>query len=131
MIMPFIAKDEIPLQAVGPVAATPGAAQGGIVFRGTANVWEIRGQMTEDTGRKVRFDFQLMGPTGQPPSDDLPVGLTIEPVDASAPAVALSLQVHGMGRYSSVETSLPSAGRWRLRVMLPEVQALFEFDTRL
>ena len=52
--MIFFAADEVPVAAVGPVPAGPGAERGGVVFKGTVGLWEINGRQTADASRRVQ-----------------------------------------------------------------------------
>lgn len=125
--MVFFVQNEARLNAIGPIAATPGAERGGLVFHGTANIWEVRGRMTLDARRQVRFEFDLVSPTGQaaPAGLDLRLMLDMPDRDNSTIAVAASHSLQG----SRVATAiLPEAGRWRLRMVFPEITGVFEFD---
>ena len=42
-----------------------------MVFHGTANIWEVRGRLTQDAARQANFAIDLIGPTGQPAPADL------------------------------------------------------------
>ena len=128
--MIFFVHDEARLNAVGPIAAAPGAERGGVVFHGTANIWEVRGRLTQDAERKVSFAIDLVSPTGQPAPADLPLHLGLEPVDGGGPAVALDHRLIRSG--SLVATSVPlEAGRWRLRIALPEIDTSFHLIFRI
>ena len=124
--MIFLAQDEIRLNAVGPIAAAPGAERGGVVFHGTANIWEVRGRLTQDAARQANFAIDLVGPTGQPAPADLALRLSLEPADGAGSAQALAHRLVGPG--SVVASSAPlETGRWRLRIALPEIEAVQEF----
>jgi hypothetical protein len=123
--MIFFVQDEARLNAVGPIAAAPGAERGGVIFHGTANIWEVRGRLTQDAERQVSFAIDLVGPTGQPAPAELPLRLGLEPVEGGGPAVALDHRLIRSG--SLVATSVPlETGRWRLRITMPEIGALQE-----
>lgn len=125
--MIFLAQDEIRLNAVGPIAAAPGAERGGVVFHGTANIWEVRGRLTQDAARQANFAIDLVGPTGQPAPADLALRLSLEPADGAGSAQALAHRLVGPG--SVVASSAPlETGRWRLRIALPEIEAVQEFS---
>ena len=47
------------------------AERGGVVCHGTANIWEVRGRLTQDAERQANFAIDLVGPTGQPAPADL------------------------------------------------------------
>ena len=124
--MVFLAQDEVRLNAVGPIAAAPGAERGGVVFHGTANIWEVRGRLTQDAARQANFAIDLVGPTGQPAPADLALRLSLEPADGAGSAQALAHRLVGPG--SVVASSAPlETGRWRLRIALPEIEAVQEF----
>lgn len=125
--MVFFVQDEVRLNAVGPIAAGPGAERGGLVFQGTANIWEVRGRMTSDTARNVRFAFDLVGPTGQPAPASLDLSLRVYMPDREADARTLPLARTGIGSYVATASSL-EPGRWRLRMTFPEIDGVFHFD---
>lgn len=127
VLMAFTAQGDIRLNAVGPVARATGAERGGLVFHGTANIWEVRGQMTQNAADGVTFEFNLIGPTGQPPPPELPLSLTLERPDGSGSSIPLVLAQTGLGAYRSTGI-LPESGQWRLRMVFPEVVAVFDFD---
>lgn len=124
--IPFIASDEVPLNPVGPVSPAPGAERGGTVFLGTANVWEVRGNVTQDASGAANFSFTLRGPNGHPPRGPLELTLELDQPDSGRPVVTLPLQNHGAGSYSA-KTPVLSAGPWRLRMRFAEVTARFNF----
>lgn len=124
--MIFFVHHEARLNAVGPIAAAPGAERGGVVFHGTANIWEVRGRLTQDAARQASVAIDLVGPTGQPAPADLALRLGLERADDSGTARALDHRLIRPG--SLVATSAPlEAGRWRLRITLPEIEAVQEF----
>ena len=124
--MVFLAQDEVRLNAVGPIAAAPGAERGGVVFHGTANIWEVRGRLTQDAARQANFAIDLVGPTGQPAPADLALRLSLEPADGAGSAQALAHRLVGPGSLVASSTPLET-GRWRLRITLPEIEAVQEF----
>ena len=124
--MIFFVHDEARLNAVGPIAAAPGAERGGVVFHGTANIWEVRGRLTQDAARQASIAIDLIGPTGQPAPADLALRLGLEHADGAGTAQALEHRLIGPG--SLVASSAPlETGRWRLRITLPEIEAVQEF----
>ena len=124
--MIFLVHDEVRLNAVGPIAAAPGAERGGVVFHGTANIWEVRGRMTQDGARQVRFAIDLVGPTAQPAPAGLQLNLSLERADGSGTPIPLGHRLLRPG--SLVATSAPlEAGQWRLRIALPEIEAVQAF----
>ncbi len=125
--MVFFVQDEVRLNAVGPIAPAPGAERGGLVFQGTANIWEVRGRMTIDSGHNVRFAFDLVGPTGQPAPPSLDLKLSVDMPDRDMPARPLPLTRTGIGSYVAIASALPP-GRWRLRMDFPEIDGVFLFD---
>lgn len=125
--MVFTVRDEARLNAVGPIAAAPGAERGGLVFHGTANIWEVRGRMTLDEQRQVRFSFDLIGPTAQPAPPALEVALSLDMPDRDRAPIPLPHTLTGPGGYAA-SALLPEPGRWRLRLQLPEITGLFEFE---
>lgn len=127
ILMAFISQGDIRLNAVGPVSRSTGAERGGLVFHGTANIWEIRGQMTQDAADGVTFAFNLIGPTGQPPPPELPLTLSLEQVDGVQPSQPLALSQTGLGAYHA-SGKLSAPGQWRLKMVFPEVLAFFDFD---
>ncbi|MDO9600084.1 MAG: AAA family ATPase [Azoarcus sp.] len=125
--MVFFIQSEARLNAVGPIAPAPGAERGGLVFKGTANVWEVRGRMTQGAERQVHFSFDLIGPNGQPAPRSLYLGLSLDRPGLDMPPIPLGHNHNGMGSYSA-STTLPQTGRWRLRIEFIEITGLFEFD---
>lgn len=124
--MIFFVHDEARLNAVGPIAAAPGAERGGVVFHGTANIWEVRGRLVQNTARQASIAIDLIGPTGQPAPADLALRLGLEHADGAGTAQALEHRLIGPG--SLVASSAPlETGRWRLRITLPEIEAVQEF----
>ncbi|WEN40794.1 hypothetical protein CKCBHOJB_00327 [Thauera sp. GDN1] len=124
--MIFFVHDEARLNAVGPIAAAPGAERGGVIFHGTANIWEVRGRLSQDGARQASVAIDFVGPTGQPAPADLAVRLGLERADDGSAAQALEHRLLRPG--SLVATSAPLApGRWRLRITLPEIEAVQEF----
>ncbi|MGL1834683.1 FixH family protein [Rhodocyclaceae bacterium SMB388] len=125
--MVFFVQDEVRLNPVGPIAPAPGAERGGLVFRGTANIWDVRGRMTVDAQRNVRFDFDLVGPTGQPAPASLELRLSLDMPEHDMAARALALTRTGVGSYVATASAL-QPGRWRLRMDFPEIDGVFLFD---
>lgn len=124
--MIFFVHDEARLNAIGPITAAPGAERGGVIFHGTANIWEVRGRMTQDAARQANIAIDLIGPTGQPAPADLAVRLGLEHADGTGTAQDLDHRLVGPG--SLVASSAPlETGRWRLRITLPEIEAVQEF----
>lgn len=124
--MVFFVQDEARLNAVGPIAPGPGAERGGMVFRGTANIWDVRGRMTLDAERQVRFDLDLVGPTSQPAPSSLEFRLVLDmPEQTLAPLYPRIIRT-GPGSYAA-SAPLPHAGQWRLRIELPEIAGVFLF----
>lgn len=126
-LMVFFVHDEARLNAVGPIAPGPGQERGGLVFTGTANIWEVRGRMTLDARRHVRFDFDLIGPTSIPAPDTLEVGVAVDMPAHDIPPMPLPLVRTGPGSYAA-GAPLPEPGQWRLLITLPEITGVFIFD---
>lgn len=124
--MVFFVQDEARLNAVGPIAAGPGAERGGLVFRGTANIWEVRGRMIVDAQGQATFAFDLVGPTGQPAPTSLEFHVELEKVSGGQPTVRLPHRLTGIGSYTT-SALLSSPGPWRLRLVFPEITGVFEF----
>lgn len=125
--MIFLVHDEVRLNAVGPIAAAPGAERGGVVFHGTANIWEVRGRLTQDNARQVSFAIDLVGPTAQPAPAGLQLSLSLERTDGTGTPIPLDHRLVRPG--SLVASSAPlETGPWRLRLTLPEIEALQEFS---
>lgn len=124
--MIFFVHDEARLNAVGPIAAAPGAERGGVVFHGTANIWEVRGRLMQDDARQVRFAIDLVGPTGQPAPPELAVRLALERADVDGAVTPLAHRLLRPGSLTATSAPL-DPGRWRLRIALPEIEAVQEF----
>ncbi len=75
--MIFFVHDEARLNAVGPIAAAPGAERGGVVFHGTANIWEVRGRLAQDAARQANFAIDLSAHRPPAPAD-LALRLSLE-----------------------------------------------------
>lgn len=125
--MVVFVQDEVRLNAVGPVAAAPGAERGGLVFQGTLNIWEVHGRMMLDVERQATFELDLRGPTGQPALPDLAFALTLVGPDANLAPIELRHAAVGIGSYAA-SGRLPMPGRWQLRMALPEVTGVLEFS---
>ena len=125
--MVFLAQDEVRLNAVGPIAAAPGAERGGVVFHGTANIWEVRGRLTQDSAHQALLAIDLVGPTSQPAPAGLPLRLELERVDGTGAAVALEHRLVRPGSLVATSAAL-EPGQWRLRIALPEIEAVQEFS---
>lgn len=127
LAMVFFVHEEARLSAVGPIAPGPGAERGGLVFRGTANIWEVRGRMTLDAQRQVRFGLELIGPTGQPAPASLDFRIELDMPDHDMTPLRPGVVRTGPGAYAA-STALPHPGQWRLRIELPEITGVFLFD---
>jgi len=124
--MVFFVHDEARLNADGPIAAAPGAERGGLHFRGTANIWEVRGRMVIDAQGMAHFAFDLISPTGQPAPTSLDFHVELERGDRSQPPARIPLRLTGVGSYMT-SAQLSSPGPWRLRIVFPEITGVFEF----
>jgi hypothetical protein len=127
VMMVFFVHDEARLNAVGPIASSPGAERGGLVFTGTANIWEVRGRMTLNDDRQVRFDVEFVGPTAQPAPDSLDVRFALDMPEHDMEALRPPLRRAGPGGYVAT-AALPHPGQWRLRIELPEITGVFLFE---
>lgn len=125
--MVFFVQSEARLNAIGPIAPAPGAERGGLVFRGTASTWDVRGQMTQNAERRVVFSFGVIGPGGQPAQPGLDFALALDMPGHDMAPIALPHSMTGIGNYIASAT-LPTAGKWRLKIMFPEITGVFEFD---
>lgn len=124
--MIFFVHGEARLNAIGPIAAAPGAERGGVIFHGTANIWEVRGRLVQDAARQASIAIDLIGPTGQPAPADLAVRLGLEHADGTGAPQALEHRLVGPGSLVAITAPLET-GRWRLRITLPEIEAVQEF----
>lgn len=127
ILMVFFIQDEARLNAVGPIAPAPGLERGGLVFAGTANIWEVRGRMTIDERRHVRFAFDLVGPAGVPAPDTLAFDVALDMPEHDMPPLQLAVTRTGAGSYVA-GAPLPRTGQWRLNIILPEITGVFVFD---
>lgn len=125
--MVFFVQSEARLNAIGPIAPAPGAERGGLVFRGTASIWDVRGQMTLNAERRVTFSFGMIGPGGQPAQPELDFTLALDMPDQEMTPIALPYTMTGIGNYAA-STTLPAAGKWRLKMAFPEITGVFVFD---
>ena len=124
--MIFFAADEVPVAAVGPVPAGPGAERGGVVFKGTVGLWEINGRQTADTSRRVRFVMELTGPSGQRPPPTLEMRWVLDLPESGLPEIPVAPSRVGAGRYTGI-VQLPVDGQWRLMIQTPNVTGRFIF----
>lgn len=124
--MIFFAADEVPVAAVGPVPAGPGAERGGVVFKGTVGLWEINGRQTADASRRVRFVMELTGPSGQRPPPTLEMRWVLDLPESGLPEIPVAPSRVGAGRYTGI-VQLPVDGQWRLRIQTPNVTGRFMF----
>ena len=124
--MVFFVSDEVTVRAVGPVPPGPGAERGGLVFKGTVGLWEINGRQMADASRRVRFDMELGGPSGQPPPPDLEMRWVLDLPDSGLPKISVTPSQVGPGRYTGT-AQLPADGQWLLRIQTPVVTGRFKF----
>ncbi|MCB1900286.1 AAA family ATPase [Cognatazoarcus halotolerans] len=124
--MVVFVKDEVKLNAIGPVGRGPGAERGGLVFQGTLNVWEIHGRMAIDAGNRAHFELDMRGPSGQPAPPDLDFSLALAAADGSRPPLPMPHKAGGFGSYTA-DVQLPAAGPWQLRVAFPGVTGILGF----
>ena len=124
--MIFFVADEVTVPAVGPVPPGPGAERGGLVFKGTVGLYEINGRQTADASRRVRFDMELTGPSGQPPPPTLEMRWVLDLPDSGLPEIPVVPSRVGTGRYTGI-AQLPVDGQWRLRIQTPIVTGRFMF----
>ena len=124
--MIFFVADEVTVPAVGPFPAGPGAARGGLVFRGTVGLWEINGRQTADASRRVRFTMELTGRTGQPPSPTFDMRWVLDLPESGLPEIPVVPSPLGTGRYSGT-AQLPVDGQWRLRIHTPKLTGRLMF----
>ncbi len=127
VVMAFIVRDEARLNPVGPVMPAPGAERGGLVFKGTANVWEVNGRMAIDAERRAHVSFNVRGPAGQPPSPDFPAQVALDMPEHTMEALRPTTSWVGPGAYVAT-AALPMDGRWRLRIEFPEITGVFLID---
>ena len=124
--MVFFVSDEVKVPAVGPVSPGPGAERGGLVFQGTVGLWQINGTQTTDASRRVRFDMQLAGGSGQPPPPDLRMRWVLDLPDSGLPQISITPSQVGPGRYTGT-AQLPADGQWNLRIQTSVVTGRFRF----
>ena len=127
VVMPFLDHSEARLDAVGPIAPAPGIERGGLVFAGTAGVWEVKGRVAVDAGRRVHLAFDLAAPNGQPAPATLVPGLLLDLADREIEPLRLEVSRTGPGAYAS-GAPVPFGGRWRLRIEFPDITGVFVFD---
>jgi len=124
--MVFLVGDEVTVRAVGPVPSGPGAERGGLVFKGTVGLWAINGRQTVDASRRVRFDMELSGGSGQPPPPNLEMRWVVDLPDSGLPKIPVTFSQVGAGRYTGT-AQLPADGQWLLRIHTPVVTGRFKF----
>ena len=127
MVMPFLNHSETRLNAIGPVSPAAGFERGGVRFSGAAATWEVKGQAVLDAQRRMYFAFDLIGPNGQPAPGSLAPQVVFESPETVSAPLRPAVSRHGPGAYSADEV-LPVAGRWLLRIELPDIAATLTFD---
>lgn len=124
--MALVTRDEVRLNAVGPLGPAPGLERGGVRFTGTIHVWEVIGGIGRDQARTARIDLNLRGPTAQPPEASLALTASLVRPDESATPLQVPLQRSGPGLYIG-EAPLIADGAWQLRLSIPEVTGVLNF----
>ncbi|WP_455219619.1 hypothetical protein, partial [Kaarinaea lacus] len=79
-----------------------------------------------DASRRVRFDMELAGPSGQPPPPTLEMHWVLDLPDSGLPEIPVALSRMGAGRYTGI-AQLPADGQWRLRIHTQVVTGRFMF----
>lgn len=124
--MAMISRDEVRINAIGPLGKAPGIERGGVRFSGTVHVWEVVGSVGTDHDGNAQLSLNLRGPNGQPPDAGLQLGASFVRPDADAVAIPAVLQRIGQGVYSG-SASLPGDGAWVLRLTVPEITGVLAF----
>ena len=115
MAMPFLAQEETPLQAVGPVPAEAGSEQGGVRFNGTIHVWDVVGRVALDAQRTAHVSFDLRGPDSHPPSGILDIPIEFQMPEHNMDTIRAQAEPVGVGAYAT-ELDLPMPGTWLMRM---------------
>lgn len=123
--MAMISRDEVRLNAVGPLGPAPGVERGGVRFTGTIHVWEVVGGIGHDAQGNAQLQLNLRGPTAQPPDASLPLSVALKRPDSEA-TLPIPLTRTGPGVYTGA-APLPGDGQWQLRLTVPEVTGVLNF----
>ena len=126
VMMAMISRDEVRINAIGPLAKAPGLERGGVRFSGTVHVWEVLGSVGASADLQARVEMQLRGPTGQPPDAGLQLTAAFARPDSDAAPLAVPLRRTGQGAYAG-SAPLPADGPWLLRLAVPEVTGVLAF----
>lgn len=124
--MAMISRDEVRINAIGPLGKAPGIERGGVRFSGTVHVWEVVGSVGTDHDGHARLELNLRGPNGQPPDGRLELSAAFARPDSEAPPIAAPLRRVGPGVYDG-QATLPGDGPWLLRLAVPEVTGVLAF----
>jgi hypothetical protein len=124
--MAMISRDEVRINAIGPLGKAPGIERGGVRFSGTVHVWEVVGSVGTDPAGNARLELNLRGPNGQPPDAGLQLTASFVRPDEGATPIAAPLQRTGRGVYDGSAT-LPGDGPWLLRLSVPEITGVLAF----
>lgn len=124
--MAMISRDEVRINAIGPLGKSPGVERGGVRFSGTLNVWEVVGSIGADSERVAHLNMFLRGPNGQPPDDGLQLTARLVQPEGGGDGIAAPLTRTGPGTYAG-SAPLPADGPWLLRLAVPEVTGVLAF----
>lgn len=124
--MAMVSRDEIRMNAIGPLGKAPGVERGGVRFAGTVHVWEISGSIGIDQHGHAHLAADLRGPSAQPPNPDLPLSAVFTRPDSDAEPISASLRRVGRGSYRG-SAALPGDGPWLLHLTVPEVTGVLAF----
>lgn len=124
--MAMISRDEVRINAIGPLGKAPGVERGGVRFSGTVHVWEVVGSVGTDSAGQAQLELNLRGPTGQPPDAGLPLSARFVRPDSDATPIAVTLDRVGRGVYTG-SAPLPGDGPWQLHIAVPEITGVLNF----
>jgi hypothetical protein len=124
--MAMISRDEVRINAIGPLGKAPGVERGGVRFSGTVHVWEVVGSVGTDQQGNAQLNLNLRGPNGQPPDGRLELSAAFARPGSDAAHIPVRLQRVGQGVYDG-QATLPGDGPWLLRLAVPEVTGVLAF----
>ncbi|MDX5446010.1 MAG: FixH family protein [Zoogloeaceae bacterium] len=124
--MAMISRDEVRLNAIGPLGPAAGVERGGVRFSGTVHVWEVVGSVGTDHEGNAQLSLNLRGPNGQPPDARLQLAAAFARPDSEAAPIEAPLRRVGQGVYEG-RAALGGDGAWRLRLIVPEVTGVLAF----
>ncbi|HLW04299.1 MAG TPA: AAA family ATPase [Azoarcus sp.] len=126
VMMAMVSRDEVRMNAIGPLGKAPGVERGGVRFAGTLHVWEVSGSIGIDQHGHAHLSADFRGPSAQPPNPDFPLSAAFIRPDSDAEPIPAAMRRVGRGSYRG-SAALPGDGPWLLRLTVPEVTGVLAF----